>query len=61
MMNIVSRTSTVSSVKWIFFFVNLIADYIIDSDRDLFYSADKSITFAFVPGYDSGTDVKEGE
>ena len=22
---------------------------------------DKSITFAFVPGYDSGTDVKEGE
>ena len=40
---------------------NLIADYIIDSDRDLFYSADKSITFAFVPGYDSGTDVKEGE
>ena len=32
-----------------------------DSDRDLFYSADKSITFAFVPGYDSGTDVKEGE
>ena len=40
---------------------SLIADYIIDSDRDLFYSADKSITFAFVPGYDSGTDVKEGE
>ncbi len=38
---------------------NLIADYI-DSDRDLFYSADKSITFAFVPD-DSGTDVKEGE
>ena len=33
----------------------------VDSDRDLFYSAHKSITFAFVPGYDSGTDVKEGE
>ena len=55
---IVGRFDTYSIAGWRQCW-NLIIDYIIDPDRDLFYGADKSIAAAPVPGYGSCAGIKE--